>query len=201
MSTTPDQLQFDTHTTYYNDFFLLRTPLVVNGRSAVIGCSDNGELTLNCCYPQVGITFDSLFTEVDTIVKRHGLSGVNNGWCDEVPLFQLKLSHRDNMKRFLQSAEKIQRKLAAKISAMLIKEQQDSNPIAPPPPLSVTVQTEVYLLTPDPVNKDADVLKVTLIELSDCLTKWMESEVFRFGVLFQTYRENPKVRALRGNKM
>ena len=190
--------EFNTHTTYYNGFFLLRTPLIINGQPAVIGCSNNGELTLDCCNPQVSITFDSLFTEVDTVVKRHGLSGVSNGWCDEVPLFQLKFSHCDNITQFLQSAEKIQRELAVKVSAILIKEQQESDPTAPPSILPVTIHTEVYLLTPDPVNKYAGVVEVTLVKLSDCLTRWKESEVFRFGALFQTYRENPKVKALRG---
>ena len=189
-------LQFNTHAIYCNDIFLLRIPLVaINGQPAVIGCSNNGELTLNCRNPQVGITFDSLFNDVNTVVKKHGLSGVSNGWCDEVPLFQLKLSHHDNMKWFLQSKEKIHTELAARISDMLIKEQQDLDPTAPPPNLPVTVHTEVFLLTPDPLNRKADVLQVSLVNLSDCLAKWKESEVFRFGPLFQAY---PDVKTQQG---
>lgn len=45
----------------------------------------------------------------------------------------------------------------------------------------VLVHTEVYMLTPHPEGKDAEVLLVTAKNLDTCATIWMESEVFNFG--------------------
>ena len=112
------------------------------------------------------------------IVNKYGLSGVTNYWCEDVSLFQLKFSALDGMKRFIRSAEKVKRELANKIAAQLA-EQQHSN-------LQVVVDTEVFLLTPDPVNKDAHL--TTDSEISTCLTLWRESKVFDFRALFTAYR-------------
>jgi len=56
------------------------------------------------------------------------------------------------------------------------------------PSITTTVQAEVFLINPDVVKKDAQVLPVTLENYASCLAIWKESEVFDFGSLFRTYR-------------
>ena len=47
-------------------------------------------------------------TEVDAVVKKCGLEGVSNYWCEEVPLFELKFASQDGLRRFLRQQDKVQ---------------------------------------------------------------------------------------------
>ena len=119
-------------------------------------------LTLNSSShdPSFGITFDSLY------------------------VFEIKHSTSDGMEEFIRSVEIVQNELALKISAHLTERQtaSGSSPTHQCPP--VAVHTEVYLLTPDPVNKDADLVLVTPDNLLPCLALWKDSEI-NFGALFR----------------
>ncbi len=188
MSIEPTKLKLHPHQSYSNGFFLLRMPLIINAQPAEISYNDKGMLTLNCRYPNFGITFDSLFNEVSTVVEKYGLSGVTNYWCEDVPLFQLKFSTPDGMKKFISTAEAVQNELASRISTRLAEQQRVLYPDTSKADLPVIVHTEVFLVTPDPINRDADLRVVTAENLSACLSLWRESIVFDFGALFRAYR-------------
>ena len=173
------------HTAYNLSFFLLRSPLMMNGQPAQI-TSDDGYLTLSCRYPPVSITFDSLITEVDAVVKKYGLEGVSNYWCEEVPLFELKLSSQHGLRIFLRLQDKVQKELESRITAALAQRHQSAGPIV------VCAHTEVHMLTPRPERKDAEVLLVTAENLDTCATIWRESEVFNFGALYRALRIDRK---------
>ena len=181
------QLRFFSHSTYNQSFFLLRVnSLTFNDQPAQIS-SENGHLTLGCCNPPVSITFDRLITEVDAVVNKYGLGGVSNYWCEDVPLFELKLSSEEDLRRFLRSAEKVRNELASRIAAILTQQQQNlSDPIA------VYACAEVFMLTPLPESKDARVIRVTSENLATCTTIWRESEVFSFESLFQALKTDCK---------
>ena len=142
-------------------------------------------LTLNSSShdPSFGITFDSLYGDVNTVMKKYGIK-ITNSWCDDVPVFEIKHSTSDGMEEFIRSVEIVQNELASKISVHLTERQtaSGSSPTHQCPP--VAVHTEVYLLTPDPVNKDADLVLVTPDNLLPCLALWKDSEV-NFGALFR----------------
>ena len=185
MSVDPSQLNFSPHTGYHLTFFVLKTPLMMNGQPAQI-TSDDGYLTLSCRYPPVSITFDSLITEVDAVVKKYGLEGVSNYWCEEAPLFELKLSSQHGLRKFLRLQDQVQKELASRITAALAQRHQSADPIV------VIAHTEVHMLTPRPERKDAQVLLVTSENLDTCTTIWRESEVFNFGALYRALRIDRK---------
>ena len=188
------ETRFSPHTAYHLSFFLLRVPLSIGGQAAQITVSGGGHLAISCRYPPVSITFDSLTTEVDTIVKKCGVKGVSNYWCEDVPLFELKLSSQDGFKRFLRSQERVQNELASRIAAMLAQQHKSSGPVV------VTAHTEVYMLTPRPERKDARIVRVSSEkELDTCTTLWRESEVFNFGALFRAFsKDTPNQGKLHG---
>ena len=185
MSVDPSQLRSSPHTGYYLTFFVMKTPLIMNGQPAQI-TSDDGHLTLSCRNPPVSITFDSLIGEVDAVVKTYGLEVVSNYWCEEVPLFELKLSSQRSLKRFLRLQDQLQSELASRISANLTQKQQSVGPIV------VYAHCEVHMLTPRPETKDAKVLVVTSENIDTCATIWRESEVFNFGALYRAMRIDRK---------
>ena len=182
MSVDPSQLRSSPHTGYYLTFFVLKTPLIMNGQPAQI-TSDDGHLTLSCRNPPVTITFDSLVTEFYAVVKKYGLEGVSNYWCEEVPLFELKVSSQRGLKKFLRLQDQLQNELASRISANLTKKQQSAGPI-----IVVYAHSEVHMLTPRLETKDAKVLVVTSENIDTCATIWRESEVFNFGALYRAMR-------------
>ena len=65
--------------------------MMINEQLSTIGCSE-GMLTLNSRYPSLGITFDSLFDDVNAVVKKYGISEITNRWIEDVPLFKLEYS-------------------------------------------------------------------------------------------------------------
>lgn len=188
MSTDPSysRSKSSPHTIYYQSFFLLRVSLVINDRPARIS-SDDGHFTISCCgYSRspVSITFDTLTTHVNAVVKEYGLGGVSNYWCEDVPLFELKLSSDENFKRFLHSEGKVQSDLASRIGTMLVQQRKL------PSHGAVSVHTEVYMLTPHPERKDASIVQVSSQNLAKCIATWRGSKVFDFGTLFHEYRSD-----------
>lgn len=109
------QLKLRPHTTLYSSFFLLRMPVTINDQPAQVGTDDKGWLTLNCRYPKAEVTFDSLITDVNEVLQSHGLECISNYWCEEVPLFELKISSQGELKKLVDLEEKIQEELATKI--------------------------------------------------------------------------------------
>ena len=189
MSSDLSELRSSTYhrfTSYTNSFFLLRVPLMINEQLSAIGCSE-GMLTLNSRYPSLGITFDSLFKDVNAVVKKYGISELANYWIEDVPLFELKYSTPDGMKKFIRSAKMVQNEIASRISTRLAvasgltASHQYSR-------LPVVVHTEVFLITPDPAGKDADLKLVTSETLSNCIAMHKKSEVFNFGELFRRHK-------------
>ena len=115
-------------------------------------------------------------------MKKYGVKGVSNYWCEDVPLFELKVLSQDNLERLLRSEERMQKELASRVAARPAEQQRLSEPVA------VYAHTEVYMLTPRPESNDAHIVRVLPENLATCTTLWRESEVFNFGDLFRAFR-------------
>ena len=125
-------------------------------------------------------------------MKKYGLKGVSNYWCEDVPLFELKAPSKDDLKRLLRSEERVQKELESRITAMLAQRQQSPESVA------VYADAEVYMLTPLPEGKDASITRVISENLAKCTTEWKESEVFNFGALFRAFRMEGKAIPIKG---
>ncbi len=185
-------MRFNPSTTYYNSFFILRTTLTVCGQKTEIGCSFKRELTLNCRSPALSLTFDALYSIVDAVIKKYGLSGISNSWCEDVPLFQLKFTNPDSLRRFLRVTEHIESELAHKVSIalgdelMALDREHTARQNIP-----VMANASIFLLTPDPLKKDVKIVQLSLENVTTCLSLWRESEIFNFGAAFRSYRMQP----------
>ena len=180
------------YTTFYNNSFLWCTKIAVNGQSTQVGVNEDGWLTLNCCQPQVSITFDSLIRHVDRILHSHGVHGVSQYWCEENPLFQLKVSSPRDLRKLLSLEKKIQKDLALVMSREMKALLQASNPDATCQFL-VQVASEIYLLIPDNVIKDGKLLRINKKNVMAGMNLLAGSAVFDFGALFRAFRINPQL--------
>lgn len=186
-----EKLKLPIRTTFYSNLFLLRTEVVINGQCAVIGADEKGWLTLNSRYPQVGVTFDSLVTDVNDVLQRHGMEAVTNYWCEEMPLFELKVSSQDSLKRFLRLEEKIKEELASKIASRMTAQLQSPDSSILSPSLHVLVQPRVYLLVPDYTTSNGKTIPIKKENITASMKLFGDSNVFDFGALFRAARTNP----------
>ena len=179
------------HTTYYNNSFLLRTEIVVNGQRTQVDINEKGWLTLNCRHPKAAVTFDSLIRQVDSTFQQHLIHGVSQYWCEEMPLFQLKVSGPDDLRKLFALEEQIQDDIALKFNDSITTQLQSSNPETPPPRLRVLVKMEVFFLIPDNVKKDGKLIRVDKDNIVHCVDLLKESAIFEFDAVYRAYRINP----------
>ena len=186
------QVRFTPHTTYYNNFFLLRMPVTINGQLAQVGCSGNEELTLNCRYPSINISLSVVSDKLEGILRKYGVSQVVNFWCEEVLLLHITFSSEHGLRRLLRLRERAQKEVASLLSAELMVQYTPTDAgRAALYILPTAVKIEVFLIRPDTVKNTAQVEPVSLANHSACLALWKESEVFNFSSLFRAYRVDP----------
>ena len=131
------KLRLTPHTAYYNNFFLLRTPVTVNGQPAQLGWSSDGELTFSCRYPKLTLPLHSIRASLEEVVKTHGVSRVGDDYCEQVPLFPVSFSSEYNLRKFLLHKDTIQQQLGSLF-----------------PKFPTQVKLQLFLVTPDTVVKD-----------------------------------------------
>ena len=186
----PSQLRPTAHTTYYSSFFLLRTPVTINGQPAQVGFSSDGELTLSCRYPSLSLPLHSIRASLEEVVKTHGVSQVGDIHCEEVPLFKVSFSSENNLRRFLINRDPAQQQLESLFPVRFpTRDQQPASSQEPASDqLPTHVQLQLFLVIPDAVSKDVRVVEVNLENHSACMLLVKESELFDYYSLFRACR-------------
>ena len=182
------------HTNYYSNFFLLRTEIIVNGEQAQVGTDERGWLTVNSQSMKVGVTFDSLVTDMNDVLQQHGLHGVSNYWCEEVPLFELNGTSPLELQKLLSLESSICGHLASKLSTRMKDIQQESEVRTAEElrlDVRVEVHSQIYLIIPDYAQKDGRLVQLTKDNFTGCVEVFVASPVFDFGALFRALRANP----------
>lgn len=171
------KLKLPIRTSLYNKFFLLRLEVVINEQRAQVEADHDrkGLLTLYCRNPKVGVTFESLLADVNEILQQYGLHGVSNYWCEEVPLFEVKISSHDDLKRLLDLEKQIQEDIASKVKDRLLQVRPESLDA------DVSVQQSIYLLTSSANQCPVQVSKENILM---CLDLFSSSKVAEFRHLF-----------------
>ena len=79
------------YSTYFNDLFVLKTGVTISGhRAETFFTSD---LVLECGYAPLAISFslNDASAELGALLRNYGVCQVNNIWCDEAPLIQVRV--------------------------------------------------------------------------------------------------------------
>ena len=166
------------HKAYFRGFFLLRTPLFINGQPAQTGPNEEGWLTLRCPTTKVEVTFNNFYTDVSAGVEQCSGLHISNYWCDDVPVFQLNVSSADDLKKLLHSKSQLQKQLATKLSQMFKREPQ------------VQLQSDIFLVLPSASGSDGQIVHVTLDNAAECMTRWERSAAFTFQDIFQQWNNH-----------
>ena len=207
---------FKIHTSYHNSFFILRTPIHINGLPVQIRSTGQGPLL---SFTQSGVTISVRLWEISRLVGpiflKYGVYNVDTFYYDQCPLFQVAFPSEASLKRFLlasdtamssevesalsgmltqrsqssESGKALNTSIRAKVKLFELKAQSsEPGKALDSTPLNVKAKVELFLVSPShEKNKAAVIHPITLSNLSLCTSLWKNSELFEFGRVFAMY--------------
>ena len=180
---------FEIHTSYHNDFFLLRTRVLVNGEITEIRSVREGKYegpVLNFCHS--GSTISTKLhlvasTVSPTLVQQFGVYHVDTFYYEQSPLFHVVFSSESCLKNFIFAIEEVKSALEPKLQSLFLKSVLQAESAQQ---LTVEVQPDLFLVSPNrQETKGAEIHLVTVENCTDFVTRWRDSKLFDFGALYQ----------------
>ena len=178
---------FEIHTSYYNDFFLLRTRVLVNGENTEIRSVREGTYegpVLNFCHSRSTIStkLRVVASTVSAILVQYGVYHVDTFYYEQSPLFHVVFSSELCLKNFILAIGEVKSALELKLCSLFSsdpKSVQESS-------ITVKVQPDLFLISPNrQTTKGAKLNLVTAENYSTFVTRWSNSKLFDFGSLYQ----------------
>ena len=189
MATLEVDPNFDIHTSYYNDLFLLRTRVLVNGENTEIRSVKEGKyegpaLNFRHSGSMVSTKLHLVASTVSPILVQYGVYHVDTFYYEQSPLFHVVFSSESCLKNFVLAIEEVKSALEPKLrslfcgkSALQVESAQQ---------LTVEVQPDLFLVSPNrQEKKGAEVHLATVENCSSLVTHWKDSKLFDFGALYQ----------------
>ena len=184
MDVDPD---FEIHTSYYNDFFLLRTRVLVNGENTEIRSVREGKYegpALNFCHSgsTISTKLRLIASTVSPILVQFGVYHVDTFYYEQSPLFHVVFSSELCLKNFILATEEVKSALEPKLQSLLSSNLKTLSAQQ----LTVEVHLDLFLVSPNhQLIKGAEVHLVTADTCSNFVTRWKNSKLFDFGSLYQ----------------
>ena len=187
ISNTEVDPDFNIHTSCHNDFFLLRTRVLVNGENTEIRSLREGKYegpVLNFCHSgsTVSTKLSSISKTVSPILVQYGVYHVDTFYYEQSPLFHVVFSSESCLKSFILAIGEVKSALEPKLKSLFSNNLKTESVQQ----LTVEVQPELFLVSPNHhLTKGAEVHLVTTENCSTFVTRWKDSKLFEFGALYQ----------------
>ena len=181
-SAASSSVEFNVHSSCYNDFFLLRTPIIINGRPAVIKVV-NGEPVLRVS--GISVKLSAILQQaVAPVATKHGVYQVDNFYYEQVALFFMKFQSKSSLKQFVTDKEAVKKELSSAIAnlfkeAAKSSEWQQSSQSPSMEQIHVAVDAKVYLVSPA-VGRSPEVNQINSANHSFMVETWKRSKLFDF---------------------
>ena len=179
---------FEIHTSYHNDFFLLKTRVLVNGVNTEIRSVREGKYegpVLNFCHSDstVSTTLSSISnTAISPTLVQYGVYHVDTFYYEQSPLFHVVFSSESCLKNFILAMGEVKSALEPKLQTLF---SENALKTESPQQLTVEVQLDLFLVSPNRQEiKGAKVHLVTVENCSDFVTHWKDSKLFDFGSFY-----------------
>lgn len=185
--------EFEIHTSYHNNFFIIRAKVLVNGKNAEIRPVKEDsyeEPALIFCYS--GNTVSTKLWQITNtllpIFHQCGIYHIDTFYYEQSPLFHVVFSSESCLKKFLSEIGDIEFAMetqllltfSERLKVMSTFKSKSSQSLA------VKVQAELFLVVPNQQNlKGADLHSVTAKNCSNLMTNWKDSKLFDFASLYQ----------------
>ena len=173
--------EFNIHTSYHNDFFLLKTRVTVNGENTQVKSVKAGsyeEPTL-VYGSTISTTLRSIANTISPILKKFGVYHMDTFYYEQSPLFHVVFSSESCLTKFLLEIEGIRSSVQAALFSVLLESDSSRN-------LVVEVHPELFLVSPNrQKTKGADLHLINAGNSSTFAALWKNSKLFDFGSLYQ----------------
>ena len=181
IETDPD---FNIHSSYHNDFFLLRTRVLVNGRNTEIRSIRDGKYVCAVFYYYGNTTGVKLLLVVNTVsavLNQYGVYHVDTFYCEvQSLLFRTVFSTELGLKKFILAIGEVKSALEQQLQSLFSIETKSVQQ------LTVEVQSELLLVSPSQQKaKRPEINLVTAENYSNFWIRWKDSELFDFGCFYQ----------------
>ena len=175
MEVDPD---FSIHTSYHNDFFLLKTRVTVNGENTKIKEGSYEEPTL-VYGSNISAKLWLITSTISPILHKFGVYHLDTFYYEQSPLFHVAFSSESSLKKFLLEMEMIKHAMQLELLSIFLKSDASHN-------LLVEVHPELFLVSPNrPKIKRADLHLITAGNCSTFAEQWKNSKLFDFESLYQ----------------
>ena len=181
---------FTIHTSYHNDFFLLRTRVLVNGENAEVRSIKKGkyeEPALKYCHSTSTCSTNllSISTIVSPILQQYGACHVDTFYYQLAPLFHVTFGSETCLKNFLLKVGDFKHSMEVELLSMLSEDMKRAH-MKTTELLAVEVQPDLFLIFPNQQEtKGAEVHLVTAENCSRLVTQWKDRKLFHLGTLYQ----------------
>ena len=178
---------FEIHTSYHNDFFILRTRVLVNGENTEIRSVREGKYegpVLNFCHSgsTISTKLRLIASTVSPILVQFGVYHVDTFYYEQSPLFHVVFSSESCLENFILATEEVKSALEPKVQSLLSSNLKTLSAQQ----LTVEVHLDLFLVSPNhQLIKGAEVHLVTADICSNFVTRWKNSKLFDFGSLYQ----------------
>ena len=177
---------FNIHTSYHNDFFLLRTKVLVNGENATIKSVKEDsyeEPVMSFCHggSTISTKLWSIANTISPILHKCGVYHVDTFYYEQSPLFHVVFSSESCLKEFLLEIEMVKYAMQLDLLSVFLKSMETKSS----QDWLIVVEPELFLVSPNRQNtKGADLHLVTIENCSTFMSCWKDSKLFDFESLY-----------------
>ena len=176
---------FNIHTSYHNDFFLLRTKVLVNGENATItsvkeGSHDEPVMSFRHDGSTISTKLWLIANAISPILHKCGVYHVDTFYYEQSPLFHVVFSSESCLKKFLQEIGDVKSLMEVELLSILSEYLKTESPQW----LTTIVQPDLFLVSPS--RQEAGEAEVHLVTAENCSTfvaHWKDSKLFNFASL------------------
>ena len=181
---------FEILTSYHNNFFLLRTRVLVNGGKTEICSIKEGKYegpVLNFCHGScstISTKLSLISKTLSPILVQYGVYHVDTFYYEQSPLFHVVFSSESCLKNFILAIDEVKSALEPKLQSLLLNGIAVEAELAQQ--LTIEVQPSLFLVSPSQQGtKGAEIILVTKENFSTFVTQWKDSKRFDFRALYQ----------------
>ena len=182
--------EFNIHTSYHNDFFLLKTRVTVNGENTRIKSVEAGS------YEKPTLVYGSTISAklwliaqtISPILHKLGVYHMDTFYYEQSPLFHVVFSSESCLKKFLLEMGNVKFVMEQELLSIFSDHLETTHSFKTESHqhLSVEVYPEVFLVSPNlQKTKGADLHLITAENVSTFAARWKNSKLFDFGSLYQ----------------
>ena len=183
--------EFNIRTSYHNDFFLLRTRVLVNGENATITSKEGSyeEPVISFCHggSTISTKLWSIENTISPILHKCGIYHVDMFYYEQSPLFHVVFSSESCVMKFLKEIHTVKNAMQVELQSVFFRSMKASRVHKmTSQSFTVKVQPELFLVSPNrQERKGAELYLLTTENCSNFVTRWKNSKLFDFGSLYQ----------------